>query len=370
MKKVIIILIFLFIGISGYFLYLNYINQKSLPGSTVPINQIIEIKTEQDIAIFIENLDVPWEIAFIDAQTLLVTERKGNLLLFKNQKIIKSFPITETNQSGEGGLLGIAIHPKFKENNFIYLYVTTIQNNKRENRVLRYTLKDEVLKFDRNILTDIRANIFHNAGKISFGPDGYLYVTAGDALDEPAAQDRNQLAGKILRITDVGGIPEDNPFDNPVYSLGHRNPQGLTWDQEGNLWSTEHGQSGAVSGLDELNKIMKGMNYGWPDYRGFQNADGFVSPEIHSGKETWAPGDSEFYKGIIYFTGLKGEALYGYNPTNKELKKYLAGEYGRLRALTLGPDGFFYISTSNRDGRGTPKQKDDKIIKVNPEILK
>ncbi len=370
MKKLIFIFLILTLGASGYYLYLNFLNQKFLPGFTEPITQKIENITQKDVSIFLENLDVPWEVAFIDIETLLVTERKGNLLLIKNQKIIKSFPITETNQSGEGGLLGIAIHPKFKENNFIYLYVTTIQNNKRENRVLRYTLKDELLKFDRNILTDIRANIFHNAGKISFGPDGFLYITAGDALDEPAAQDRNQLAGKILRVTDEGRTPEDNPFGNQIYSIGHRNPQGLTWDKDGNLWSTEHGQSGAVSGLDELNKIIKGMNYGWPDYRGFQNADGFVSPEIHSGKETWAPGDTEFYNGIIYFTGLRGEALYGYNPINKELKKYFGGEYGRLRALTLGPDGFFYISTSNRDGRGTPKEKDDKIIKVNPQLLK
>jgi glucose/arabinose dehydrogenase len=114
MKKLILIFLIIFLGVSGYYVYLNYLNQKSLPGSTTPINQNVEIKTEQDIAIFLENLDVPWEIAFIDNETLLVTERKGNLLLIKNQKIINSFPITETSQSGEGGLLGIAIHPKFK----------------------------------------------------------------------------------------------------------------------------------------------------------------------------------------------------------------------------------------------------------------
>jgi len=319
----------------------------------------------EGIEVYAKDLEVPWEIAF-----LLITQRKGELLLIKNKEITKRFNIKESSQSGEGGLLGITIHPNFKENSFVYLYYTTVDGTKRVNKVVRYTLINNNLEQESIVLNDIRANIYHNAGKIEFGPDKLLYITAGDALDEPASQDKNQLAGKILRVKDNGEIPEDNPFNNEIYSLGHRNPQGLTWDKEGNLWSTEHGQSGAVSGLDELNKIIKGANYGWPDLRGNQSKDGFQSPIIHSGNETWAPGDAEFYNGKIFFTGLRGQSLYIYDTSSRELKKYLSGEYGRLRAITLGPDGYLYLSTSNRDGRGSPKDNDDKIIKINPEIFK
>lgn len=374
MKYIIYLVLSLLLFVSGYYFYISYKTKESSIGSAIPINQDLTNPNEVDVSIYMENLEVPWEIAFIDSNTMLVTERNAKLLLIKNSQVIKTFNIERVYASGEGGLLGIAAHPKFKENNYIYLYMTTQGEGRRENIVVRYKLVDNELIEDKVILSDIRGNIFHNAGKIAFGPDGLLYITAGDALDEPAAQDLTQLAGKILRVTDNGEIPNDNPFLLPyrreIYSLGHRNPQGLTWDTNGNLWSTEHGQSGAVSGLDELNKIERGGNYGWPKFRGNQLASGFVGPVIHSGTETWAPGDTEYYEGIIYFTGLRGQALYGYNLDTKELKKYLSNEYGRLRAITLGPDGYFYISTSNRDGRGTPNQNDDKIIKVNPQILK
>jgi len=368
-KLLFIFLLILSISVIYYF-YSKYQNSKLTSGSTIAINQNIIKLPEDDVSIYFQNLNVPWEIAFLSENKMIVTERDGNLLLIENKQISQTFKISEVSQSGEGGLLGIAVHPNFKENNFIYLYYTISKDSKRENRVVRYTLKDNNLIFNKIILSDIRANIYHNAGKIEFGPDGYLYVTAGDALDEPAAQDTKQLAGKILRVTEEGGIPSDNPFNSYVYSLGHRNPQGLTWDDSGNLWSTEHGQSGVVSGLDELNKIQKGGNYGWPNFRGNQNADNFISPEIHSGNETWAPGDTEYYEGNIFFTGLRGEALYKYNLDTKELKKYFTNEYGRLRAITLGPDNYFYVTTSNRDGRGTPKDKDDKIIRINPQSLK
>lgn len=366
---VIFILLIIFSGAS-YYGYIYYQNSKISKGET-PSK---EVKTNEEISrnveIIINNLEVPWEVAFIDRLTFLTTLRKGELLLIKNKEIIKRFNIKEVLQSGEGGLLGIAVHPNFNQNNFIYLYYTVQNKDKRENKVVRYILKNNELKEDKVIISDIRGNIYHNAGKIEFGPDKLLYITAGDALDEPAAQDKNQLAGKILRVKDDGSIPEDNPFGNSVYSYGHRNPQGLTWSEDGSLWSTEHGQSGAISGLDELNKIVKGGNYGWPDLRGNQTKDEFIPPEIHSGTETWAPGDTEYFNGKIFFTGLRGQALYSFNPNTKELKKFFQNEYGRLRAITLGPDGYFYITTSNKDGRGNPKVGDDKILKVSPHSLK
>jgi len=366
------ILIFLFLTLAGviYYFYISSQNVNLSIGSLPAIEKEIVKTSEDNISVYISNLKVPWEIAFLPDKRMLVTERDGNLLLIEDKKITQTFKITEVTQQGEGGLLGIAIHPKFSENNYFYLYLTSNENSKKVNKVVRYTLKNNQIEFSKVILNDIRANIYHNAGKIEFGPDELLYITAGDALDEPAAQDVNQLAGKILRVTDEGIIPTDNPFNNYTYSYGHRNPQGLTWDDEGNLWSTEHGQSGLSSGLDELNNIVVGGNYGWPNFRGNQTSQNFISPVIHSGTETWAPGDTEFFEGKIYFTGLRGEALYSYEIKTNKFNKFLFKEFGRLRAITLGPDKFFYVSTSNKDGRGAPRENDDKIIKIDPKILK
>jgi glucose/arabinose dehydrogenase len=201
----------------------------------------------------------------------------------------------------------------------------------------------------------------HDGGRIAFGPDGYLYITTGETGIISLAQDKNSLAGKILRIKN--GEVE-------IYSIGHRNPQGLAWDTSGNLWSTEHGRSGAQSGYDELNLIVQGGNYGWPTIEGPETAQGITAPIIHSGADkTWAPAGMAFFNGKLYFAGLRGQSLYEYDLTSKKLSEYLSGEYGRLRAVVVGPDGNLYVSTSNRDGRGTPKTGDDKILKIDPKSL-
>lgn len=349
----------------------SYILSLLSSDTQTPVKVINTDLSEDSVEIIASGLDVPWEIAFLPNKDMLVSLRKGELLLYRDSKEISRFNIDGVNSEGEGGLLGIAVHPNFQENNFIYLYLTTKENNRFENRVNRYRVTSNELEFDRTILSDIRGNIYHNAGKIAFGSvDNYLYITAGDALEESLAQDSSVLAGKILRVTDEGETPSDNPFQNEIYSLGHRNPQGLTWDSNGNLWSTEHGQSGLSSGQDELNKIIKGKNYGWPYYRGDLESPNYESPIIHSGNNTtWAPGDAEYYAGIIFFTGLRGAGIYKYSIDNKQLTKYFDNEFGRLRAITLGPDGYFYVSTSNRDGRGTPNEGDDKILRINPKLF-
>ncbi|HLF53703.1 MAG TPA: PQQ-dependent sugar dehydrogenase [Candidatus Nanoarchaeia archaeon] len=317
-----------------------------------------------NVEVIAENLDIPWEIAFLPNNEMLVTERSGNLLHIGNDmKVIK---IDGVKHVGEGGLLGLALHPKFESNNLIYLYFTSDINGKIENRVERYklNLNANLLEDKMVILSGIPGAAFHDGGRIMFGPDGYLYITTGDAANEALSQDVNSLAGKILRVDENGSAPTDNPFGNAVYSYGHRNSQGLAWDEKGRLWSTEHGRSGLQSGFDELNLIEKGKNYGWPVVQGDEKAGNLVSPIIQSGADiTWAPAGAVFLEDSILFTGLRGEALYEYDLNDKTLKEYFKGQFGRLRAIVLHND-FVYVSTSNKDGRGSARIGDDKILKI------
>jgi glucose/arabinose dehydrogenase len=328
---------------------------------------------KQDIEIIVQNLDIPWEIAFLPNGDMLVTERSGKLLKIGSEtKVIKE--IEGVKHIGEGGLLGLALHPNFSVNNFIYFYSTTQDANGISNRVERYKFSNDILSERKVILEGIKGSSNHDGGRIIFGPDGYLYITTGDAEEPNLAQDKNSLNGKILRIKDDGGVPSDNPFGNAVYSLGHRNPQGLVWDKDGNLWETEHGPSGLQTGYDEVNIITKGANYGWPIIKGDETKEGFISPIIQSGsRDTWAPSGMTYWDGSLFFSGLRGEALYEarINNGNKlDLIAHFKQEFGRIRAVVLGTDGFIYLSTSNKDGRGQIKEGDDKIIRIDPQIFR
>lgn len=319
-----------------------------------------------------ENLQIPWEMSFLPDGDILVTERPGTLRrIGKKNKI---YAIEGVEHVGEGGLLGIALHPRFSENRWIYLYLTTRFKNDLINRVVRYALDEDRLSKKTIIIDNIPGAANHNGGRIAFGHDGYLYITTGDAGNADLAQDTNSLAGKILRVKDDGSIPIDNPFNNAVYSYGHRNPQGLTWDNQGSLWATEHGRSGILSGLDELNLIEKGKNYGWPIIQGDEKKEGMVTPVAQSGPdETWAPAGIVFSNNSLLFGGLRGESLYKASITDKNrvaLKAYFRQEFGRIRGVVLGPDGYLYITTSNTDGRGVLRPNDDKIIRINPATLK
>jgi len=325
---------------------------------------------ESNFEIIAENLEIPWEITFLPDGDMLVTERPGRLRRIRDNKI---YIIEGVRHIGEGGLMGLAVHPKFAENNWIYLYLTTDNEGNFINKVIRYRLANDILS-DRTVIIDnIPGSSFHDGGRIAFGPDGLLYVTTGDAGNEEAAQGLDSLVGKILRVKDDGSTPEDNPFGNLIYSYGHRNSQGLAWDKEGRLWATEHGRSGALSGLDEINFIEEGKNYGWPAIQGDGSMEGMESPVIHSGTETWAPAGLAYLggKNSLFFGGLRGESLYQATMIDGklEIKRHFRRQWGRIRAVVAGPDGFIYISTSNTDGRGKVRQGDDKIIKINPDVF-
>ncbi len=322
--------------------------------------------------IIAEELRIPWELAFLPDGSLLVTERPGRLLKIAADRTV--FPIPGVQHIGEGGLLGLALHPNFVNTHWLYLYLTTHTEPGLVNRVERYRLNGDRLAERTVIIDQIPGAQIHDGGRLAFGPDGYLYITTGDAGNSDNAQDKSSLAGKILRLKDDGTIPPDNPFSTAVYSLGHRNVQGLAWDEQGRLWATEHGRSGVLSGLDEINLIAPGGNYGWPIIQGDEIRAGLTAQVVHSGSDTtWAPAGAASAQNKLYFAGLRGESLYEAvldGPAVKSVTPHLSSAYGRLRAIAFGPDGWLYITTSNTDGRGQPRPSDDKIIKLDPQSLR
>ncbi len=374
MKKLIITVVVLALFILAYFLATNKPTQpsKSLTDVVKDVIPLPQTKGRKDREIIAQDLDIPWEVAFLPDGDYLVTERPGNLLkVGKDKKIIK---VQGVQHVGEGGLMGLTLHPKFKENNLLYLYFTTGSGGNLTNKLERYKFDGNTISERKVVLEGVRGSSNHDGGRIAFGPDGNLYIGTGDAEQPEVAQNTKSLNGKILRIKDDGSIPSDNPFGNAVYSYGHRNVQGLTWDDRGNLWATEHGRSGFQSGFDELNLIEMGKNYGWPTIQGDEERAGMVRPVVHSGgSETWAPGGATYLNGSIFFVGLRGATLYEAKLNGKavgKLKKHLKDEYGRIRSVQVGPDKMLYITTSNRDGRGIPKQSDDKLIRINPNALR
>ncbi|WP_058484262.1 PQQ-dependent sugar dehydrogenase [Legionella spiritensis] len=334
-------------------------NKNTTPHSNKPL-----------ISIQAKHLIVPWALDFLPGQRILLTQRGGDIYVINRDKPNtggqRLARIDGVAAVGEGGLLGLAIHPDFKNNHYVYLYYTYRSKDRYFNKVVRYRLEKSSLNNPTILLDNIPSASTHNGGRMRFGPDGYLYITTGDAQTPANAQNLNSLAGKILRIKDDGGIPADNPFPgSPVYSYGHRNPQGIAWDANGQLWATEHGP---VS-HDEINRILPGENYGWPLIQGKKTRRGMNSPVLESGNDTWAPSGADIVKGVLYFAGLRGRTLYGYDLKSKRLNRYFSAQLGRLREVKLGPDQLLYITTNNRDGRGVPTTDDDLLLLVNPELL-
>ena len=329
-----------------------------------------------------ENLDIPWSIAWAPDWTIFFTERTGNVKVIQDGVV--SEPILTLDVGGEeGGLLGIALDPNFLDNHYVYLYYTYNDFLATYNKVVRYVESDLKLTEDKILIDNIPGGLYHDGGRIQFGPDGKLYILTGDAGNSALAQDTNSIAGKILRINSDGSIPEDNPFaDSPIYSYGHRNPQGLDWDDSGNLLATEHGPSG-FHGVahDEINLIKPGANYGWPDIIGSETKEGLITPILNTGEDTWAPSGAEFYDGekIPQWTGkyfvatLRGNHLHlvDFDLENNKVvsdKELFSGEFGRLRDVATGPDGYLYFLTSNQDGRGYAEKNDDRILRIVPLV--
>jgi glucose/arabinose dehydrogenase len=333
-----------------------------------------------EVKVWVQDLEIPWSLVFLPDERALVSERPGRIRLIENGKLApEPYMILNVKHIGEGGLMGLAVHPDFPNKPYIYAMYTYESDGKIFNRVIR--IKDEGRKgvFDKVIIDSILGARFHNGGRIKFGPDKMLYITTGEIFKGELAQDLNSLNGKILRLTPDGEIPPDNPFPNsPIYSYGHRNPQGLAWHPEtGDLFESEHGPSGEYGrfGHDEINVIVKGGNYGWPKVIGAPGEKEFIDP-IVVWKDATPPSGITFYKGDLFVATLRSEALIriklqrsGKSYKVTRIERWFAfdkrrGKYGRLRDVVVGPDGNFYVLTSNRDGRGNPQPGDDKIYQI------
>ena len=299
----------------------------------------------------------PWGLARLDDGSALVSERDtGRIVQVAgdgSQTEIAQIP--QAAPDGEGGLLGIAIDPSGA---WLYAYVTT----ETDNRVIRVPL-DDPSAAPEDILTGIPKAGIHNGGRIAFGPDGDLYVATGDAGQPDLAQDPASLAGKILRVDPEGGVPDDNPFPaSPVWSLGHRNVQGLAFDSQGRLWATEFGSKDA----DELNLIEPGANYGWPLVEGTGNDPAYVNPQAQWTPTSLAsPSGLAIVDDVAYVASLRGEVLWQVPLVDGRAATPIAldlGDLGRLRTVEALPDGSLWLMTSNTDGRGDPRDADDRIL--------
>ncbi len=338
------------------------------PSNPPPIPEPVTEYGNEYVQILATNLEKPWAIGFADDK-IFVTEKVGRVRVIESG-ILLDDPLATLRTANvfDGGLLGIAVHPAFDKNHFIYVYYTYEKDGALWNKILRITESNNKLDAAKTIFDNIPGSAYSNGGVIKFGPDGKLYVGTGSVSDSHGPQDIQSLEGKILRLNDDGTIPDDNPFSNsPVFSFGHMNPKGLGWDNVGNLFVTEMGPSKN----DEINLVQSGGNYGWPEQECSGNEE-FIDP-INCYDPAIEPGGIVFYYGdkiklenSLVLASLRASHLFNLEIDEdgvKSQKSILSG-LGRIRDVAVGPDGYLYLITSNTDGKGFPDASDDKLLRI------
>lgn len=322
------------------------------------------IEVSKPYAVLAEKLDIPWSIA-IAGDAFYLTERQGNIVRIRSgEQLRQNVRLNKAVlHEGEGGLMGFVLGPDYEESKLAYVYHTYEESGRTLNRIVLLKQEGADWTEQQALLEGIPGNSTHNGGRLAFGPDGMLYATTGDAQERSEAQNKDSLAGKILRMTPDGKIPSDNPFPNSyVYSFGHRNPQGLTWTKDGDMYSTEHGPSGTPGGHDEINVIVPGSNYGWPTVYGDEKKEGLTPPIYHTGEPAIAPsGTIADEKGRLVIATLRGEAIYRYDPSTGKMDVIHDG-VGRIRDVKLAGNKLFFV-TNNTDGRGgLSSEAEDRLV--------
>jgi glucose/arabinose dehydrogenase len=321
----------------------------------------VEVFSRQ-VEVIATDLNIPWNINKHD-NIFYLSQRVGNIIKIDGISGLKTVQNVEVTKDvlheGEGGLLGFILAPDFDNSKEAFAYHTYIQDGEIYNRIIVLKLNQNTWREETILVEGIPGGRIHNGGRIKIGPDEKLYATTGDAGDSENAQNVKILAGKILRFELNGTVPEDNPFENSyVYSYGHRNPQGLDWDDNGKLYSSEHGQTAH----DEINLIEPGKNYGWPIIEGDQQAGNMVAPIYQTGNDTWAPSGIAIKRNKVYVANLRGENIRVLDLTDRTVDT-LFENAGRIRDVLIENDTLYMI-TNNRDGRGNPREGDDKLFKI------
>ena len=343
-------------------------SETTVPIPLPPSGLVTKVTENKGISIVGQKLLVPWSLAISDDGRGFFTERVGVIRSLSPNNTVSSDPVAyiRVDQIEEGGLLGLALHPNFTSNHKMYIYHTYSNASGIFNKVLLLIENKNKIVDSMTLIDGIPGGRFHDGGRLKFGPDRKLYISTGDAGNPELAQDKNSLAGKILRLNDDGTIPHDNPFPNsPVYAYGLRNVQGLTWDPETKkMYAADHGSTGN----DEINVITPGSNYGWP-YEECSSGEKYVkplvcfNPAIAPSGITIVHSNKLGYKDNLILATLKGSQLRSINLTSGEQNNILLG-YGRLRDVVEAPDGSLYVLTSNTDGRGIVQENDDKILRI------
>lgn len=315
-------------------------------------------------SVLARNLEVPWAIAFLPGGDALVTERDSARLLrvTPQGRVSTVGTVPGVEPSGEGGLLGVAVSPSFGRDRLVYLYFST----GTDNRIARFRYAADGIGPLEAVVTGIPRAAIHNGGRLAFGPDGMLWATTGEHAEPGISQDRDSLGGKILRMTPDGRPAPGNPFGTLVWTYGHRNVQGIAWDADGRMYATELGQNR----FDEINRIQKGRNYGWPVVEGAGHDGRYTDPLLTWPTEAASPSGAAIAAGSLWIAALRGQRLWQVplddaGAVGKPVAHF-TGEFGRLRAVVRAPDGSLWVTTSNRDGRADPGPDDDKILVIRP----
>ncbi|GAB3791104.1 PQQ-dependent sugar dehydrogenase [Virgibacillus kimchii] len=310
----------------------------------------------EERTVIADNLDEPWEIQLYE-DAFYVSERTGSIVTIQEDEENRKPVDQNLSNHPEAGLLGMVLPDAFSETSIALAYYSYEEDGNYFQRVVTVEEMEQAWVEREVLLDDIPGGEVHQGGRIAIGPDEMLYITTGDAAEPELAQDPDSLAGKILRMELDGSIPDDNPFDDSyVYSYGHRNAQGLAWTPDGELYATEHG----AEALDEINRINKGNNYGWPRIEGDEEEEGMETPVIHSGDDTWAPSGMAYVHDHFYFAALRGESVRQFDPV-EETVEVIVSDVGRVRDVLAAENGIYFI-TNNTDGRGNPEEEDDRLI--------